>query len=105
VETAFTFFATYLDAADDRVDVVQVGRYLDRFERRDDEWRIALRQVVLDWKRELPGSAGWQGLDPESPRKIGRRGADDPLHALLRDIGRPGGSSLRTAPPPRDRDD
>jgi hypothetical protein len=36
------------------------GRYLDRFERRDGRWRIAHRQVVLDWTREtLPGPA-WE---------------------------------------------
>ena len=33
-------------------------RYLDRFERRDGTWRIAARQVVLDWTRaELAGDA------------------------------------------------
>jgi hypothetical protein len=28
------------------------GRYLDRFERRNAEWRIAYRQMVIDWSRE-----------------------------------------------------
>lgn len=27
------------------------GRYVDRFERRDDEWRIAYRQVIIDVPR------------------------------------------------------
>ena len=32
------------------------GRYLDRFERRLGRWRIARREVVIDWSRaELPG--------------------------------------------------
>ncbi len=87
VETAFTFYGTYTNAAGARIDAMQIGRYLDRFERRGGEWRIALRQVVLDWRREFPGSTGWDELPPDSPRKIGRRGAADPLHALLRDIG------------------
>lgn len=26
------------------------GRYIDRFEKRDGEWRIAIRQLVLDWR-------------------------------------------------------
>ncbi len=34
------------------------GRYLDRFERREGSWRIARRQVVLDWTRaNVPGAA------------------------------------------------
>jgi len=33
------------------------GRYLDRFERRDGEWKIALRQLLLDWRFEADGSA------------------------------------------------
>jgi len=34
------------------------GRYLDRFERRDGEWRIAHRVVVHDWSRieEVPAT-------------------------------------------------
>jgi hypothetical protein len=32
------------------------GRYLDRFERRDGEWKIALRRLVLDWRFEADGS-------------------------------------------------
>ncbi len=32
------------------------GRYVDRFERRDDEWRIAFRQVIIDVPRA--------GMDP-----------------------------------------
>jgi hypothetical protein len=41
------------------------GRYVDRFERRDGEWRIAERISVHDWDRvdeiehEFPGSQRW----------------------------------------------
>jgi len=28
---------------------VVAGRYVDRFERRGDEWRIAARKLVVDW--------------------------------------------------------
>jgi len=35
------------------------GRYLDRFERRNDEWRIAARMVVHDWFRERPEAGDW----------------------------------------------
>ncbi len=30
------------------------GRYLDRFERRNGEWRIAARRYILDWSAPLP---------------------------------------------------
>jgi hypothetical protein len=40
-------------------DTLAAGRYLDRFERRDDEWRIAKRLVMTDWFREYADSADW----------------------------------------------
>ncbi|GAA1017683.1 hypothetical protein Aple_024420 [Acrocarpospora pleiomorpha] len=45
------------------------GRALDRFERRDGEWRIARRVMLIDWSRDdLPGNPVWatikQGLRP-----------------------------------------
>jgi hypothetical protein len=40
-------------------DSITGGRYLDRFERRSDEWRIAERLVITDWFREFPDSADW----------------------------------------------
>ena len=36
------------------------GRYVDRLERRDGEWRIAERVVVLEWYGAVPGG----GIDP-----------------------------------------
>jgi hypothetical protein len=35
------------------------GRYLDRFERRNDEWRIAKRMVVHDWYRNYADTEDW----------------------------------------------
>jgi hypothetical protein len=42
-------------------DTVAAGRYLDRFERRGEEWRVAERLVMTDWFREYPDSADWSG--------------------------------------------
>jgi hypothetical protein len=39
--------------------VMVCGRYLDRFEKRNDEWRIAERLVVHDWFEEKPATADW----------------------------------------------
>lgn len=48
----------YLDAVHRRVDAtgswdeMLKARYLDRFERRDGEWRIASRRVAMEWMSE-----------------------------------------------------
>lgn len=39
--------------------VMVCGRYLDRFEKRDDEWRIAERFVIHDWFEEKPATGDW----------------------------------------------
>lgn len=41
------------------VDSIQAGRYVDRFEKRDDEWRIARRKVIVDWFREYDDAGDW----------------------------------------------
>jgi hypothetical protein len=56
-----------------------VGRYLDRFERRGEEWRIAYRRTVMDWAQELPIPEGSTiHLDT-----AGSRSRSDPLYAFL----------------------
>lgn len=57
-----------------KVDMTMGARYVDRFERRDGEWRIAHRAVVHDWNREQTVEAEW----PEAASFIqGRRDRDD----------------------------
>jgi hypothetical protein len=53
------------------------GRYLDRFERRDGEWRIAHRHVVYDWGRIEPATQGWWDTLPGN-WTFGSRDRDDP---------------------------
>ena len=57
------------------------GRYLDRLERRGGEWRIAKRQVVMDWNDNKPsGEILAQGMFATlQPRGV--RGADDLVFA------------------------
>lgn len=40
-------------------DSIGAGRYLDVFARREDEWRIARRKVIVDWFRDYADSADW----------------------------------------------
>jgi hypothetical protein len=58
-------------------DVAIGGRYLDRFEYRDGEWKIARRHGVHDWERWSPASD--RMLVPISP---GGRGTRDAIDAL-----------------------
>lgn len=36
--------------------VIGCGRYIDRLEKRDGEWRIALRKLYIDWRAEADGT-------------------------------------------------
>lgn len=56
-----SYFYSYqcLAAAGPKRDVIISGRYLDRFERRGDEWRMTEMVVVVDWYRDYPDSADW----------------------------------------------
>jgi hypothetical protein len=55
-------------------------RYVDGFERRDGEWRIARRVVIYDWVESRPRAAeNW--CDREGGEYIlGQRGHDDPTY-------------------------
>ncbi len=61
-------------------DTLTGGRIVDRFEKRDGEWRIAHRKITLDWNRDMPMAETWcLGLfKPEDPRMhIGEKGKGD----------------------------
>ncbi len=60
---------------------VMAGRYIDRFERRNGEWRIFKRQVVMDWNDSNPSN---QILDQgmfATLRPLGEWGKGDPVYA------------------------
>lgn len=64
------------------------GRYVDRFERRRGEWRIAARTVVYDWieERQRPElSLGDEALFGKR-QPVGRAAPDDAVYALLREV-------------------
>ncbi len=66
------------DAAGPERDFVASGRYIDRMERRDGEWRIARRIMLLDFSR----------LDANPPQepafgsRSGERNRNDPSYAM-----------------------
>jgi hypothetical protein len=48
-----------INGPDGKFDLIAGGRYADRFEKRDDEWRIIERLVITDWFRKFDDSADW----------------------------------------------
>jgi SnoaL-like domain len=64
------------------------GRYVDRFEKRGAEWRVAARVVVYDWVQPLGAVSGGSELARFGKRTpIGAQKPDDPWYALLAEIG------------------
>lgn len=61
-------------------DTVIGGRYLDLFEQREDEWRIASRTMLYDWYSDWGAAIDWsQGLMGQQfsdPRFAGRAHGD-----------------------------
>ena len=62
-------------------------RYVDRFEKRGDAWRVAARVVVYDWVQPMgaaPAGSEAERFGPRTP--IGGRAPDDPWYALLAEL-------------------
>lgn len=79
VETYVLTFARFPKAGEPW-DTLTGGRLIDRFEKRDGEWRIKHRKTILDWNRDQPTAETWcLGMfNPADPRIImGRRGTGD----------------------------
>jgi hypothetical protein len=66
-----------------KIDIIGCGRYLDRFERRGVEWRIAERLVMTDWFREYPDSADWSKGPFGQRIDLGGRYPEDPSYSVL----------------------
>lgn len=72
-------------------DRMSCSRFVDRMQRRDDEWRIRHRVVVRDWFREFPDSCEWAdgtmgkalGFGKDRPLDIGQRKPDDLSYGIL----------------------
>lgn len=62
VESYFHAYHRVPRPAGDR-DLVVAGRYIDRFERRAEVWKIAVRTVVLEWSRSEPATQPWPSAD------------------------------------------
>ena len=81
---------------------VMGARYLDRFERRRGEWKVADRKVVSDWQFSVPGErTAIEGLDPAAFLR-GAKKPYDPVYAMLRAPTSPETTSRSPTSPPGD---
>lgn len=72
-----------MDVAGVATDTMTGGRLFDRFDFRDDYWKIAHRKTILDWNRDSPSAEGWcNGLiDFNNPGALrGSKGENDPSY-------------------------
>jgi hypothetical protein len=80
-------YFTALQRAPDREGVVRqfllLGRYCDRFEKRQQEWRVAERTVVYDWVEEQPVPQESESDRFGVRQPIGSAFPADPIYALL----------------------
>jgi hypothetical protein len=88
VETYFLAWQRDRGAGGAQHETFLAGRYVDRFEKRGDEWRVAARVVVYDWVQPMgaaPTASEIERFGARTP--IGARRPDDPWYALLAELG------------------
>ncbi|OUM00800.1 nuclear transport factor 2 family protein [Variovorax sp. JS1663] len=80
-----SFFALQATAAQPERETFLCGRYVDRFERRAGEWRVAARTVVYDWieERTRPELAQDDASLFGVRQPTGAAMPDDAVYALL----------------------
>jgi ketosteroid isomerase-like protein len=92
VETYIQAFHRFSKPDGTRYDNIASSRFVDRMERRDDQWRIAHRVVVRDWFREFADVCDFAtgemptalGYGKTAPVDIGQRAPDDRSYAVLK---------------------
>lgn len=84
--TGEIYVFAYISEMDDGelMDTLLVGRYLDRYERRDGVWKIAHRAFIMDWNQIQPNSSEWEEGMYAELRARGSRRPDDPLYSSSR---------------------
>ena len=65
-------------------DVIGAGRYIDRFEKRGEEWRVSERLVMTDWFRQYPDSADWEAGMLGLKVDMGARKPEDESYKRIR---------------------
>ena len=74
-----TAMSSFKDPDNGATDQLVGGRYLDRFEQRDGQWRFIEKLFVLDWTVNQPHSAIWdKGIGAAAARGV--MGPTDPSY-------------------------
>ncbi len=82
VETYITAYHYLAADAGADTEMTFLGRYLDRFERRDTTWKISHRRVLMDWNQNAGATAVWAG-PPFDGLARGARYPSDPVYSLF----------------------
>ena len=82
--TGESYFVAHhvIDQGGSDVLMIAAGRYLDRFERRNGEWKFAHRHAVYDWSSTAPATDIWDRANPGAT-VFGARGHADASYANL----------------------
>ena len=83
VETYFQAYHRISTGTQPPYDQILGGRYMDRMERRDGEWRIAERRCSFDWYRDYEDSADWSKDFAGQPFRPGGRKPHDLVYTFL----------------------
>ncbi len=79
----YTIATQTVIARDRDVDVVVGGRYLDKYEKRDDTWKIVERTIVTDWAHVNDPSVVDLSHPITRDTLKGSPDADDPSHSFF----------------------
>lgn len=63
-ESYFQAYHLVAGESEGNYDLMVGGRYVDRFEKRGDEWRIAQRSVIVDWFRQYVDTHRFEDKKP-----------------------------------------
>ncbi|WP_326523677.1 nuclear transport factor 2 family protein [Sphingomonas sp.] len=75
-------FARMKEKGGEKFDTLTLARAIDRFERRDGQWKIAHRRLAWEWNHEMPFAESWgRGMMfPDGTELV--RGAKHPADVL-----------------------
>ena len=80
------FFAHHVVPGEDgKKDVIAAGRYCDKFEKRNGEWRIVHRKALYDWSRVDETKDGWDNPRMAEILTRGVQGPEDLSYDFLND--------------------
>ena len=77
-------FARMKEKGGDPFDTLTLARAVDRFERRDGVWKIALRRLAWEWNHEMPLAESWGRGTMFPPGTVLTRGAKLPNDVFYR---------------------